>query len=1130
MTLTPVLTELRENADVSQHLKVADIAVVDPDGVGSSSLSLTGLNAGFFEIYDDGNGPALYLKAGADIDYEKHQHLDVTVNVDDPSIGAAGTIEDHKDFSLAIGDVKETQGPITLDGALGEWDAASRLDAPNNGVAGYAVYGTYADDTNAFVIGLKTDGTAIGANSTIWLNSDRNNATGYGLFGTPGLGGADYKVEFDASGTPSLYSLDDQGVATLVSGTLDYVFNADHSTIELALPSSLLGGSTHTGVYIDVNNSVFLPTVYDAVEYHIDQKPAPLPQDPSIRIGIVYSETSADNYFSKTAYGQLFMAAQYQAMQAGVPFDILTEDQLTDIQNLVNANGQLKYDALVFPDFANVKSSQLQAITDTLTTAVHDYHIGLIAAGNFMTNTETGSAIAGDSYARMKLLLGVTREGGGATNGVVLHAGDGSHPINHDFAPGSVIGSYTNAGYDTFGDVTGSGQTLFTQTAAGSEQAAVIATTGTGARNVHFATDAILGNNNILQHAIDWVAQGNAADTPDVGLELSRGSSIFLSRTDLDQSQEHFDVAETNPQGIYDALLPVLQGWYQQYNFVGSYYANIGADPSGDADRWTDWSAAGKSLPFYQALLAMGNEIGTHSYTHPEDTNYLLTDSFTEADRQGWLDHLSTDVPSSVKTTLSNMTLAQTQSQLAALLAQVDPATHANADLLINALSDVDRQLLAGSYRFQFEYSREILSQHLGLAISGAAVPGAPETVTTSEAIMQYVDYLSGGYAGIGAGYPGAFGFLDPAHASQVYFAPNVPFDFSLVEFQHMTAAEASAVWSATFDQLTNGGQQAIINLPWHDYGPVDWDTTNGTGAGHGPGYSEAMFTDFIAHAYAAGTEFVTNADLANRILSFVQSDVEVSKVGNQIVAHVSGSDEGKFALSIDTDKVIASVDNWYAWDGTKVFVPKNGGTFSITLGDQAADVTHIAKLPMRANLLNVTGTGSDLDYSFNGSGAVGVDVKSGGGVVVNGVDDATMSGQNLTLTHAALGVHAASVNWVNGTANLTGTDGDDFLFGTGAGTRIDGGRGTDALTGGGGADVFVYAPGDGADTVRDFNLAEDHIELDHSGFATASLARAAFTDTANGATLAFQDGDRLTLSHITVAELQDSHILLSLA
>ncbi|MFO1144216.1 MAG: hypothetical protein U1E59_17925 [Amaricoccus sp.] len=1119
VSLNPVVTNLRENADVSHDIKVADIAVSDTDGLGSWTLSLSGANSGLFTIVDGAGGPALYLKAGADLDFEKHQHLDVTVNVDDPSIGAPGVVENHADFSLAIGDVNESQGPVTLDGALGEWLPASRLDSAGNGQSGYALYGTYATDTGAFVLGLKTDGTAITETTQIWLNTDLDRSTGYKIFGF--AGGAEYKIGFAADGTPSLYALGADGSTSLVSSNLDWFYNPAHSTLEIALPSTLVGGSHGMGVYVQVNGGVAnLPNDYANIEYIVKEKPPLLPEDPTTRIAIVYSETSANAYFSKTAYDQLFMAAQYQAMQAGVPFDILTEDQLKDFNNLVS-NGKVKYDAIVFPDFANVKSADLQAITDTLTTAVRDYHIGLVAAGNFMTNTETGAAIVGDAYARMKSLLGVTRVDGGATSGVVVHAGDGSHPVNHDFAAGSVVGNYTGStAYDSFGDVTGSGKTLFTQTVAGAEKAAVIATTATGANSVHFATDAIFGNNNILQHAIDWAAHGDTPDVPDVGLELTRGSSLFFSRTDLDQSQEYSDVVEANP-GIYSALLPILQQWYQQYDFVGSYYANIGANPP---DNQTDWTV---SKPFYQALVAMENELGTHSYTHPEDTNYLLNDSFTAADRTAWLAHLSTTVSAATKLQLNAMTLQATQTRMTQLLAAVDPATHNNAIALVNALSDVDREILKGSYKFQFEYSKEILSQQLGIAIGGGAVPGAPEQATTSAAIMQYLDYISGGYSGVGAGYPGAFGFIDPDHQSKAYFAPNVPFDFSLVEFQHMTAAQAAASWAATYQSIIASGETPIIHFPWHDYGPLDWDTTGASGAGHGPGYTTAMFTDFIARAYADGTEFVTGADLAQRILTFVHSGIEVTRAGDQVIAHVTGSGLGKFALDVDTDKVIASVDNWYAYDGKKVFLPTGGGTFAINLGNQAADVTHIAKLPMRAELLTVSGDGSDLAYAVNGRGDVVVDVKSGGGIIARGADAATLSGTDLTLTHGAVGAHAGSVDWVNGTTALVGTDGDDFLFGSAAGTRVDGGRGHDAMTGGGGADTFVFAVGDSDDTVRDFTVGQDRIELVGSSFSSTTAALGAFTDTAKGAMIALSATDHLTLSNITVAQLTTDHLIL---
>ena len=41
--------------------------------------------------------------------------------------------------------------------------------------------------------------------------------------------------------------------------------------------------------------------------------------------------------------------------------------------------------------------------------ATRQFGVGLITAGDFMTNDETGAALPGDSYARMKLLFDATR-------------------------------------------------------------------------------------------------------------------------------------------------------------------------------------------------------------------------------------------------------------------------------------------------------------------------------------------------------------------------------------------------------------------------------------------------------------------------------------------------------------------------------------------------------------------------------------------------------------------------------------------------------------------------------------------------------------------------------------------------
>ncbi len=131
-----------------------------------------------------------------------------------------------------------------------------------------------------------------------------------------------------------------------------------------------------------------------------------------------------------------------------------------------------------------------------------------------------------------------------------------------------------------------------------------------GDRNVHFSTEAQLGDNNQLWQAIQFAVNGGTG--PTVGLQMGRQGAIVASRNDMDLSRF---VTEVDPagtvQGIYDKLLPILSAWKADYNFVGSYYINVGDNtPAGEQTVWST------SLPYYRQLIQMGNEIGSHSLTH----------------------------------------------------------------------------------------------------------------------------------------------------------------------------------------------------------------------------------------------------------------------------------------------------------------------------------------------------------------------------------------------------------------------------------------------------------------------------------------------------------------------------------
>ncbi len=102
--LVNTVTLISEAADTSSRIRVADI-VINDDALGSNTLSLSGTDSSLFEI--DGN--QLFLIAGASLDFETKPVLDVTVNVDDSSVGS--TPDDSASLSVNIGDANE---PATL--------------------------------------------------------------------------------------------------------------------------------------------------------------------------------------------------------------------------------------------------------------------------------------------------------------------------------------------------------------------------------------------------------------------------------------------------------------------------------------------------------------------------------------------------------------------------------------------------------------------------------------------------------------------------------------------------------------------------------------------------------------------------------------------------------------------------------------------------------------------------------------------------------------------------------------------------------------------------------------------------------------------------------------------------------
>jgi uncharacterized repeat protein (TIGR01451 family) len=100
------VTELAENVDVTPEFKVADLLIED-DGLGTNNLSLTGRDRERFLIQ---NSALFYV--GFAPNFEAQNSYEVTVNVDDPTVGVSPDLT--QTLTLNITDVNEAPTALIL--------------------------------------------------------------------------------------------------------------------------------------------------------------------------------------------------------------------------------------------------------------------------------------------------------------------------------------------------------------------------------------------------------------------------------------------------------------------------------------------------------------------------------------------------------------------------------------------------------------------------------------------------------------------------------------------------------------------------------------------------------------------------------------------------------------------------------------------------------------------------------------------------------------------------------------------------------------------------------------------------------------------------------------------------------
>lgn len=264
------------------------------------------------------------------------------------------------------------------------------------------------------------------------------------------------------------------------------------------------------------------------------------------------------------------------------------------------------------------------------------------------------------------------------------------------------------------------------------------------------------------------------------------------------------------------------------------------------------------------------------------------------------------------------------------------------------------------------------------------------------------------------------------------------------------------------------------------------------------------------ATAILVGGRFskITNS-AKGEIAGTIGIDSAAGHTGDTIIIRNSGTLSGSVAALRSTDANVELTNlgtiagNIALGSGNDVLDLRKGTVSGTVAGGNGNDTYYTSKTGLV--LLEAADGGNDT-LNFSAKVALGYNV-----VLAEHFENLELAG-----TRAINGIGNAAANQIVGNAGrnqLLGLDGDDIL---------DGGKGRDLLTGGDGADHFVFARGSGRDVVTDFANGIDQIDLYGfgKGFDTIEEIKAKALTDGNDVVLAFSTADRLTLTGVTIDQL----------
>jgi Ca2+-binding RTX toxin-like protein len=285
---------------------------------------------------------------------------------------------------------------------------------------------------------------------------------------------------------------------------------------------------------------------------------------------------------------------------------------------------------------------------------------------------------------------------------------------------------------------------------------------------------------------------------------------------------------------------------------------------------------------------------------------------------------------------------------------------------------------------------------------------------------------------------------------------------------------------------------------------------TLGTGGAGVYGYDGADVLDGSAYG-----DTISGRDGNDELNGVGGNDSIFGGQGNDKLIGGDGNDFLYGGDGADTLEGGAGNDRLFGGDGNDTAIYLGNAKVNVDIGITTIQNTG-AGFDALISIENViTGNGNDIVYGndavnqlIGGNGNDNLHGRGGDDRLFGGVGyDTINGGQGNDALYGENGYDSLVGDMGNDT--LEGGNGDDRLFGGDGQDLINGGAGTDVLFGGRGADVFVFAKLSGKDTISDFELDIDKIQLTNRG---ETFARLSIVNTASGVAITHEPGDVITI------------------